>query len=400
MQDFVNLFMDYTKEYESPSSFWRWSAYTAIAAMLRFNVYYPHGLGKVYPNIYTILLAESAEYRKDAGPKLVKELLKTVNHTRILEGRGSFQAIVNDLSQEVPHKNGVPIRGGGAIIIAPELAAFFVEDKQLIPNITNWYEFDPEYKESLKGSGTITVKNRCITMLAASNETYLREVYDDRAIYGGLLRRTFMIKPDETRPPLSFMYPGMTSDEMIKMLTSKYDTKLLIDSLNEVKKLNGIVTRTDDAANYYHSWYNELYKKYKTHPDKTGVLQSLHTSALKLAIIIAASNYTTEISETIIQEAIVQVSALKGNYETYIMSAAKSDHAEIATTILIELWNAPNYRMSRKAILFKYWNIITAEQMDTIIATFEQGCLIQQAPENNEVGYKLTQKCVDKFNKK
>lgn len=390
MQDFISLFMEYSKEYESPSSFWKWGAYSAIAATLRFNVFYPHGLGKVYPNIYTVLLADSAEYRKDAALKLVSELLREVKNTKVIEGRASFQAIINDLAIDVGSKNGTTIRGGGAVIVAPELAAFFVSDPQLIPNLTNWYDFREEHKESLKGTGTITIKNRCITLFAASNETYLREVYDDRAVYGGLLRRTFMIKPDETRPPNSLMYVDL----------SKYDNKFLLESLNEIKNLTGAITRTDAAAKLYHDWYNVLYKQYKTHPDRTGVLQSLHTSALKLAIIISAANYKIEICERYMEEAIMQVTNLKGNYETYAMSSGKADHAEIGTIILTALWNAKDYYLTRKEILFKYWNQISATELDELIATFEQGGLTKMKPQNNEPGYELTKKCINLFTKK
>jgi len=58
--NFINDFITLTSEYESPTSFWRWSAYAVVAATLRNNVHIQAGLRRIYPNIYVVLLADSA----------------------------------------------------------------------------------------------------------------------------------------------------------------------------------------------------------------------------------------------------------------------------------------------------------------------------------------------------
>jgi predicted transcriptional regulator len=378
---FVSRFIDFTKEYESPTSFWKWSAIATVAATLRYNVFFPHGLGKIYPNVYTLLLADSAEYRKDAGPKLASELLREVANTKVIEGRGSFQAITEALAYDVANKKtGGPLRGGACIIIAPELAAFFVSDPQLIPNITSWYDFREEHVENLK-SGKLTIKNRCINLLAASNETFLREVYDDRAIYGGLLRRTFMVKPDETRPPNSLMY-----EQTI------YDKTPLIEELKEIKDFAGPIARTEAAAKFYDRWYKELYAKYKTHPDRTGVLQSIHISVLKLAIIIAVSRGTMEITKEIFEDAVLEMTALKPNYEAYSVGVGKSEASRVGAVILKMLWQVEKNEMSRRDILLRVWSDISAEDLDKLVVTLEQSGLIRTKAFQNIIKYELTEK--------
>ena len=46
-------------ELESPSSFWRWSAYAAISAVLKDNVWFNKQIYNLYPNIYVMLHADS-----------------------------------------------------------------------------------------------------------------------------------------------------------------------------------------------------------------------------------------------------------------------------------------------------------------------------------------------------
>src|SRR5574341_1265274 len=99
--EFISRFIDFTKEYESPTSFWRWSAYALIAAILRDSCFYHHGLYKTYPNLYIILLAESAEYRKGGPFKPVSKLVRLLKNTKVIEGRASVQGIIDDLSQDI-----------------------------------------------------------------------------------------------------------------------------------------------------------------------------------------------------------------------------------------------------------------------------------------------------------
>lgn len=386
--DFINRFIDFTKAFESPTSFWRWSAYALIAATLRDNCYYHHGLFKTYPNIYVILLAESAEYRKGGPCKPVSQLIRTLHNTKIIEGRASVQGIIDKLSQDIGTKNGQPLRGGSCILLADELASFFVQDPALIPLITTMYDYKDEYPYSLRSS-EIVVKNLCLTMLAASNSEFLRTVYTTAAKFGGLLGRTFMVKPDETRP----------GNDLMDVDISLYDYKPLVDYLLEIRKLKGRITATDEAKSLYKEWYATLYKSYKQFPDATGLTQRIHTGVLKLAIILAASDLMMEIQLKHMEEAIGQVVSLRSNYEGFAMSAGRSDKAAIGAIVLNALWEAKDKQLTRQKIMFNHWNDFTATELDELITTLEQAGMISTIAEGNQVSYKMTQKCIEKFNK-
>src|SRR5206468_2048758 len=115
-------------------------------------------------------------------------------------------------------------------------------------------------------------------ILAASNSTLLRSLFTANAVYGGLIRRTFFIKPNEVRKPNSLL-------EMMP-----YNKSPLIDRLKEIAGLKGQITISKEAVDTYNDWYYQLYKSYKIAGDRTGVLQSLHTSCLKIAMIKCTAN--------------------------------------------------------------------------------------------------------------
>lgn len=377
---FVDDYIKFYSSYESPTSFWKWSAYAAIAGTLRSKVYFEYGAGRIYPNIYVILLADSAEYRKGAPIKAVKRLLTTIKATKIYTGTASIQGVLDELSLDVADKTtGIPIKGGSCLIGAEELASFFVADPRLIPMLTDIWEYYEEYPYKLK-SGTVVIKDLCTTLLAASNETFLREVYDARAVYGGLLGRTFIIKPDETRKPNSLMYDDLTA----------FDNKHLIDFLKKVKELKGTVRRTDHAAKVYDDWYKDLYTKYKTHPDKTGVMQRMHTNVFKLAIILCAASLTLEITADIFETAIMEVTSLKGNYESYAISSGKSTTAIVGSKFLDELYE--NGIVKRSDFLMKYWMEMDMIEFDDLIGKLSQAGMIGVTGINNEIAYKMEEK--------
>lgn len=389
-KNFVELFIEYHAEYESPTSFWKWAAYSLVGSILRSQVYYQHGNMKIFPNTYVVFLADSAQYRKGHPIEVARRLLTVVPHTKVFSGTASIQAVLDLLSMDMPNKNtGSPIRGGAALITADELAAFFVQDPRLNPLLTDLWTCREIYDYHLRSTNTITIKDLCVSMLAASNETFLREVYDSRAVYGGLLGRTFMVKPDETRPGNSLMEESKV-----------YDEKPLVQALQDIRALRGRVSIHKDAVSKYNTWYHNLYNTYKTHPDKTGVIQRMHTQAIKLAIILACADYTLEVTEEVIVKAILEVESLKQNYELYVMSSANSSHSQIGTTFIAELFVAKNYTLTKQQFLSKHWSEIMVEDFDKLVTTLMEGKMVQAAVVGSEVAYKLTPQCIAILEKK
>lgn len=393
MQNFTSLLLDFTKEYESPTSFWKWSSYAIIAGLLRDNICLKHNVESIYPNIYVLLTADSGISRKGPPIALADSLLTLVKTTKIIKGRNSIQYVQDRLSQDgIERANGVAIKGGSGILLAPELSSFFVNDPSLAEIMSDMYDFKAEFPVGLKSNGgSVIIKNLCFSMLGASNETFLREVYTLKAIYGGLLRRTFMVEADEQRP-------GKSLFELARLPES--NKAELIESLKQIATLRGLIKPTPEAELCYDVWYQMLHTNFKKKRDRTGFMASCGTLVLKLAMIIAASNYTTEITKENIQQAIEEVLKLKPAYEKYAMSTGKSNQAEIGSIILNDLWAAEKNKLSRVTILSTHWGDISAEDLDTLVSTLEQAGMIKTTFVDDSVGYQMTPACREIFESK
>lgn len=392
--NFLSEYLTYTNHYESPGSFWKWSAYAIVAAVLRDNCYRMAGDIKFCANTYTLLLADSAVQRKDNPIDLCELFVKSVDNTKIISGRGSIQGIIDELQRaETDSRTGRIIKGGSAIFIASELSAALVQDPQSINILTDLYKYRDEYSERLRGrQDKFKVKNVCFSMFSASNKDLLLDVYDVRAMRGGLLGRTFLITPNEFRPANS-LFNVVKKAEQFKWLT---------DELKQISQLRGEFKFEKEAEQAYNDWYGPFREGYREKGDASGIAGRIHTGILKLAMILCVIyTKTLCVGKEHIEQAIEECIALMPNYNQFLMASGKSkDNSEIGTIIITELYNAPGGTLSRERIFQKHWNAFDAEQFDKLMGTLIEAKLIQTTLDGNHMMYKLTDKCKEMLFKK
>jgi hypothetical protein len=223
-------------------------------------------------------------------------------------------------------------------------------------------------------------------MMAASNESLLVDLYDEKARTGGLLGRTFLVKPNEFRQANSlFDFPDTTAS-----------MQKIADSLLAISKLNGEMQINDAARKEYESWYKPFRASQQNVKDKTGILGRIHTSILKLAMILCADHsLNLIIQKHHIEEAISEATGLLPNYTQFVMSGGKSPISSIATIVLQQLYDAEGHGLSRAYLLRMNWNEFDVETFDKFITTMEQAEMIGGAMFEGGIGYKLTKKCID-----
>ena len=390
---FVDLFMQHTRNYESPGSFWKWAAFATIGAVLRDNCYRKLGDHRIYPNIYTLLLADSAVQRKGHPIKLCEDLVKTTKSTKVISGRSSIQGILDELSRgETNPETGKVTAGGSALFSASELSAGIVNDPEAVKILTDIYDFKEEYTSRLRGSGVFRIKNICFSLIAASNEELLRDVYDGKAIFGGLLGRTFLVRPDEFRPGNSLFSIGDQSQSLA----------LLNETLRHIAKLSGEFEIEPDAQAAYEEWYIPFRKSYEHKADRSGISGRIHTSALKLSMILTVNDTgKLLIGKRQILAAIAECMKLLPNYQGFVMASGKSTISEVAALLIEDIWASRNKRIAKGEFLSRHFHIFDSELLDKCITTLSQAELIRMTlADGNSESYELTPKCIDKFNLK
>lgn len=382
--DFISKFLKHTSIYESPTSFWKWAAFCTIASVLRDNCYRKQGDIQTYPNIYVLLLADSAVHRKGNPVKFCESLVGKAQNTKVISGRSSIQGILDELARgETNPKTGKLIRGGSALFSAPELSAGIVNDPEAIKILTDIYDFKDEYTSRLRGSGIFRIKNICFSMMAASNEDLLRDIYDTKAIFGGLLGRTFLVKPDEFRAGNS-LFDTIDSSQSLTALNSQ---------LHEISKLAGEFTFTNEAKQVYEKWYIPFRDSYRDKKDKSGIAGRIHTGVLKVAMILCVNHTNALVIEGHhIDEAITECLALMPNYNSFVMAGGKAMDSEVGSIFLNDLHDAGG-KLSKRDFLSKNWTTTNIEQFDSLIVKLAQAEMIKEIMTQEGAEYQMTDKC-------
>lgn len=392
MSTFVSRYLQYTKEYESPTSFWKWSAYSIIGAVLRDSIYRRQGDKYLYPNIYVLLLAESSVHRKGWPVDLAEILISHSNSTKLVSGSTSIQALVEELARvETDPNTGKLKRSGSGIFLAQELSAALVEDPRAIKILTDIYDYKPMgYSVRLISRANSKVDRLVFSMFVASNEPLLKDLFNNAAIYGGLLARTFLILPDEFRESNS-LWKKPNEEEL------GYIKKKLI----EIANLKGEMEISQVAMEEYDNWYKPFRMSYKEKNERSGVVGRIHTGVLKLAMILAANDLSLCIEKKHIEESIVECMKLLPNYRTFIMSTGASrNKEEMGAFILETMIKAKDFIVSRRSLLQQpiFIQPDGAELLDKMMATLENGGIVKAIISSNmgdDTRYQLTPRGVE-----
>lgn len=388
MPDFVSELLEHTKEYESPTSFWKWSAYAAIAGVLRDNIWMADGDSRFYPNLYILFLAGSAQ-RKGRPITTAEHLVYLVNNVKIISGRASIQAILMELGHAETTEEGKIKKGGAAIFFAPELAAGLVSDDESIQILTDIYDYKiTGHTTSLIGRGRSRIDQLVFSFFAASNEELIKELYSNKAIYGGLLGRTFLICPDEFRPSNAF---PSSNPEGFKKITER---------LRSISELKGEISFTREAKESYKEWYEAFREKSRGKSDRAGVIGRLPSNIKKLAIVIAANHLEIQVNKEYIEQAIEEGVKLLPNYNNLTMTSGKNTTSDAAASLVQTLYSADNHLMSKKALLQKHWMLgIDHELMDKALITLTAAGMTKETVSGNDMAYQLTDKCLEILSK-
>lgn len=366
--NFISKLLDVTQIVESPTSFLKWSGYLAISSVLRHNIYYsfPARRSKVMPNMYVLLVGDSGATRKSTPLKICNFLVKSVNNTKIIEGRASIQGILKELAaiKTVDKPIRRQIKYASAVIYSEEFAASIVKDPSVTGILTDIYDWHEETDIILKSEETMHLEKVCINLLSATNNAFIQDMFTKTDLYGGLVGRTFFIIEDKAR----HKNLGLRDE------TQENDWQELVNHLAKLSKLEGPVIFHHDAMAFFEDWYNST--DFTLYESKTGYEPRAHTHVQKLALVLAAceEGFDKHIEKRHIEEAIDIVTDLRKNYHKLVVTAgfSQNDVIQAARDITVCLFQNPDRHLSREEIMRALFGRVDGESFDKAIATLHQ----------------------------
>lgn len=376
--NFIEQYLHFTRAAESPTSFIYWTALGTLGAIMRDNIYLEPAYDRIYPNLYILCVARSGACRKGIPLKIASKFMRKISNTKIIAGQASIPAVMLELGDLSTDNIRSGLKGASGLLYSEELSAFLVEDSQNIKILTDLYDYHEIYEKSLVTMGKITLKKVCLSLMSASNEELLKDVYTKQAIYGGLLARTVLILEKGRRRKNSRMY-----EEEV------YDPTPIIKHLHLLSKTKGKAEIDSDAKKIYDSWYMSIDDE---DYDEEGVISRIHTTVLKVALCLAASDNPELIvvKKNNIEEAIFKCVELIPNYAILTAGIGISNDAEAGKIFIESILRAPDFRISRSEFLLHHFLDCSSDDLDKIVETLKQGNMIKASAGKKGIYYKLT----------
>lgn len=403
------------EELESPASFWYWAALAAISAVVKDQVWINRQVFNLYPNIYVMLHAESG-MKKGPPVSMAKQLVKSVNNTRIISGRSSIQGILKDLGTAYTQPGGKLQTKSVAFICSSELSSSIVEDKAAIGILTDLYDrsYNVGQWRSLLKMESFDLKDPTITMLTATNEAMSADFLTKTAINGGYFARTFIIHEKETSQSNSLIYPLLNPPNYVQLSEYLKELSLLngeFHSLTSNEKSDCYKYRKvkkgrdiyfNEVGIIYDDWYDTFRETVRTQEvrDETGTLNRFGDSVLKVAMLLSLA-YSPQLILSIeaMTDAIAQSEKLLGNVrKTTIGKNGISNSAILKTLVIKELLERDTHQITRVILQKKLWmHYSNVAEFDDIMQGFDSAGMISTSSVGNQILYTMPNTQVDEL---
>jgi hypothetical protein len=261
------------------------------------------------------------------------------------------------------------IKDAAAFLYSEEFAAFLVKDPSTTGIITDIYDYKATHEVVLKSEETMKLEHVCITMLSATNAAFLKDMFTQQDLYGGLVGRTMFIIEEKARH----------KDLGFRDSTVDQDWEPLIHHLIKLSQIEGHVRFEESALLHLEDWYMQT--DFTKNESKTGYEHRAHTHVTKLALILAAceENFDKTIQLRHIERAIETISTYRKNYLKLVSSISMSTNSivEAGKGIVLTLIKSEKPELTKREILNRMLDSVDVETFDKAVITLEQKGLVQ-----------------------
>lgn len=366
LNNWVDSLVEEANHVETPKSWLWWSFLSCISAAAGNNYYLTTLKGDLIyrPNLYIMLLGDSG-LGKGFPINRAKLLVTKANVTRVIAGRSSIQAIVLELAT-TRSKDGQPlITDSRGYIVNGELSTAIIQDPDSLTILTDLYDghYNPEWTNLLKGAGAEKLKNPYITALFGSSPAHFYDSIPQANIEGGYIGRNLIIYEEKRSKDVDLLDDDRKDDNKFdEVIVPKY-----VPHLENIQKKKGQIIPTDKARMLFNTWRKEW--RIKQVYDKTGFLNRVPDHTLKVAMCLALAEweFTGEITEFHIEDAIQRVTSLVYSNKRTTDGRGPDPLSQATKLVLDYLLAAEKNQLTKKQILWKGYGTVNSFTLDQIM---------------------------------
>lgn len=372
--DFLEAYLEYTKNTESPISYHIWAGLSVIASALERKVYMPWGHTEVFPNQYIVLIGPSG-VRKGEPLTIARSFLSAIG-TNLVSEAITKEAFIRRMKNAMTNFMSGTQFQCAITCVAEELSVFIGNnDVGFLQDLTNWYDSRDKWTYETKGSGIDEVMGVCVNLLASMAPDWIPMTFPMGAIGGGFTSRILFIV--EHRKGRNISNPNAI------VVDEKLRSDLEAD-LEMIRQMVGTMRFDSLALASYERWY--IQEEQRTASGNPAVKDSrfsgyvarraTHVKKVAMACSAARSNSMT-ISEVDFSRALQLLVQAERNMSDVFGKVGRAANAEMTQEVLNFIQQRG--RATRAEVMQAFYRDIDAGTLEVIESTLKAAQFIKVA---------------------
>lgn len=345
-----------------------WVAVSVVAAALQRKCYLRWGELTFYPNMYVVLVGPSGKCRKGTAMSVGAKFLRSIGINMAAEAitREALIRELNGTTQMFTEPDGTLVTHASLTIYSQELTVFLgYDNKQLISDITDWYDCRDRWTYRTKNMGTDKIIGVWVNLIGATTPDLIRTALPQDAIGGGLASR--MIFVYEENKGKTVAAPFLTPADM------QLQKDLTVD-LEDIYATSGMMLVTDEFIDEWVKWYTAQDANPPfTHANFSGYVARRPNHVLKLCMVLAASENSRSIdgssiliTERILERAVDLLERTEMKMPRTFMGYGRADDAEVLSRMMDVIAKAKKVTRARMMQIF-YADLGSVTKLDAMI---------------------------------
>ena len=287
--NWVSAFMEFASYGEAPRHMYFWTAVSTLAGALRRRVWLDQAYFRWHPNFYVILVAPPGIVSKSTTAGVGMSLLKKVPDIIFGPDVVTWQALVTAFAEStMSFEYQGEFHAMSALTIESSEFGNLLNpaDKEMVDLLVNLWDGKPgAFEKRTKGSGSDTVVNPWINLIACTTPAWIAGNFPEYMIGGGFTSRCIFVYADKKAKYVA--YPGLHVPPNHAETAQK-----LVEDLSAISMMSGEFRLTPEAVKWGELWYKSHYAHKNPDLDEDrfgGYFARKQTHIHKLAMVLAAA---------------------------------------------------------------------------------------------------------------
>ena len=286
----------YLEDLESPDLYIDWGFYFLISSCLQRRVWTSQGINAIYPNLFMLLVGPPA-CGKSRLISMVSDILqdkellimsKDKKHTApifpyaadSITAEALSQYLAQECTKIFQREDGSDYIHASCTMLVEELGVFLKKRTEDTVNMLNQLYDARNYRYYTKAKGKDNVQNVCLSLVAGTTPSFIRECFNENLISQGFTSRFVVVYQEQ--PRFLRQFTGF-EDKHIKARAE------LVQHVKKLSKRCGPIPMSEECAAYHKERYESgsyINNRINSSPklDMYYARKNIHLQKLALAI--------------------------------------------------------------------------------------------------------------------